>query len=102
MPQTWDRYAIAAEIKRRGETLSNLAVRAGLHPSSVRTSLNRQRAIVTADIAISEFIGVPLHTLWPDRYDDKGNRLTKIRTIAKRRRAAKIKRQTAKPMKKAG
>jgi len=100
MQQTWDRHAIVAEIKRRGETLTNLATRSGLDPSSVRVTLNRKRAVVTADIAISEFIGVPLHQLWPERYDDKGNRLTKIRQIAKRRRSTKIKQASTSPKKK--
>jgi len=101
MPQVWDRHAIVAEIKRRGETLTNLATRSGLSPSSVRVTLNRKRAVVTADIAISKFIGVPLHQLWPERYDAKGNRLTKIRDIAKRRRLPKIKPKSASRKKKA-
>lgn len=74
----WDAPAIAAAIKRRGQTLTGLAVNAGLGPSACRSSLSTP--FPAADKAISEFLDVPLHELWPDRYYPDGGRIDR-RTI---------------------
>lgn len=71
--QNWDRYAIEAEIHRRGATLTGLALQAGIGSSSCRVAL--LRPVPKADRIIAEFLDVPLHELWPDRYDRAGNRL---------------------------
>jgi Ner family transcriptional regulator len=71
--QSWDRYAIQAEIHRRGATLTGLALQAGIGSSSCRVTLSRP--VPKADRVIAEFLGIPLHELWPCRYDAAGNRL---------------------------
>ena len=77
----WDRYSIKAEINRRGSSLVELAREYSITPNSLRVTLARQRPVVKADLVISDFLKVPLHVLWPDRYDDKGNRLVRVGTL---------------------
>jgi Ner family transcriptional regulator len=69
----WDRHAIAAEVHRRGATLTQLALDHGLGSSSCRSALCR--ATPRGDRVIAAFLGVSVHELWPDRYDVSGNRL---------------------------
>lgn len=71
--QSWDAPGILAEIKRRGETLTGLAKANGLSEAACRSSL--ARAFPAADKVIAEFLQVPLHELWPTRYQDDGTRI---------------------------
>lgn len=73
----WDKHEIKAEIGRKGMTLTALSLRAGLSKSACRLSLTRPSP--SGDVAISNFLGVPLHELWPDRYDNRGNRLLPVK-----------------------
>ena len=70
----WDKHGIKAEIHRRGETLSGLAIKNNLPEASVRVSLDRP--FPKADRIIARFLDLSLHDLWPDRYDDKNKRFT--------------------------
>ena len=70
--QKWDAPGILAEVKRRASNLTALAREAGLQDSACRTSLSRP--FPAADKAISDFLGVPLGELWPDRYEKDGMR----------------------------
>ncbi len=90
----WDKHAIKAEINRRGETLTSIALRAGISPVACRVVFIKP--IPAAERAISKFLSVPLHDMWPDRYDHNGNRLpshsnpsksTQVRTSKKGRAA---------------
>ena len=76
--QNWDAPGILAAVKRKGSNLTALARGAGLQPSACRTSLTR--AFPAADKVISDFLGVSLNELWPDRYLSDGSRIDK-RTI---------------------
>ena len=83
--RAWDKNQIMAEIVRRGVSPSALSRGYGLSASAVRLTLyNRAKAITAADQAISDFIGVPLHELWPERYDDRGNRLVPLKSPPRR------------------
>lgn len=62
----WDRHAIKAELHRRGLTLSNLAVAAGLEPSACRVALLRRHR--AGEAAIATALGRHAAELWPDRY----------------------------------
>lgn len=84
-PNTWDKHEIKAAIGRRGLTLKALAEKYDIDPSSIRVSLHRKTPCTAADQVISDFLGVPLHVLWPERYDDKGHRLVKLRPISDRK-----------------
>ena len=83
--RVWDKHEIKAEIGRRGQTLTGVSEMYGLSGSAVRMTLQRKRPLTSADQAISDFLGVPLHVLWPDRYDRAGNRLVKLTPLSPRR-----------------
>jgi len=68
---------IKAHIRMRGMTLSRLATDHGLHESAVRAALIRPQP--EAEKVISKFLGVPLHELWPTRYDPEGGRIRHVR-----------------------
>lgn len=64
---------IRAEVQKKGSNLTQVALQAGLSESACRIALLFDRA-PAADIALSEFLEIPLHKLWPHRYDEHGNR----------------------------
>lgn len=68
----WDRHAIAAEIKRRGSTLRRVSQEAGLSDSTCRSAL--RRPLPSGEKAISDFLGIPVHVLWPDRHAASASR----------------------------
>lgn len=62
-PVVWDRYAIKAEIHRRGMTMTGIARAAGLRENACRKALHgfdRQGAD-----AIADALGIPFDTLFP-------------------------------------
>lgn len=70
----WDKHAIKAEVHRRGKTLEALAREARLDPNACRVALHRHHA--KGEQAISNFLGIPLSTLWPDRHKPLPKRLS--------------------------
>ncbi|MDE2577910.1 MAG: helix-turn-helix domain-containing protein [Hyphomicrobiales bacterium] len=84
----WDRYAIRAELNRRGVTLTALALRYGLEPSACRTALLRPNA--RGEAAIAKTIGVPAATLWPDRYRQNPSTGTFSNAYLRRRASQKL------------
>lgn len=68
----WDRFAINAEIKRRGTTLRAISLEAGLGESTTRAALFKPSP--AANRAISEYLDIPLHVLWPAWYRPDGSR----------------------------
>ncbi|WP_416362420.1 helix-turn-helix domain-containing protein [Phenylobacterium sp. 58.2.17] len=73
MARKWHAEDIKSAVRKKGTTLKALALMNNLSESACRASLRRPQP--TSDKVISEFLGVPLHTLWPKRYDASGNRL---------------------------
>ncbi|MCK5295791.1 MAG: helix-turn-helix domain-containing protein [Alphaproteobacteria bacterium] len=73
MKQKWDKWAIAAEVKRRGSSLRRLALENGLAESATRNAL-RVPTCPSAERIISDFLEVPLHILWSERYHSNGIR----------------------------
>lgn len=69
---------IKARVRKRGITLTDLAVSNGLEPSACRDALIRPRP--KAERVIAEFIGEAPQKLWPDRYDRSGARRTRSET----------------------
>lgn len=63
----WDRHAIKAAIHRKGTTLSEIARRSDLNERGISVVFNAP--FPAAEKAISNFLQVPLHVLWPSRYD---------------------------------
>ncbi|RWC58885.1 helix-turn-helix domain-containing protein [Mesorhizobium sp.] len=65
-PQVWDRHAINAEIRRRGMTLTGIALDAGLYASACRQGIigmSRPGAE-----AIATALGIPFRELFPNSY----------------------------------
>lgn len=62
----WDKHAIKAEIHRRGKTLAAVAEEAGLEVSACSVALKKRWK--RGEKAIADFLRVPAHVLWPDRY----------------------------------
>ncbi|PCI85487.1 MAG: hypothetical protein COB24_12915 [Hyphomicrobiales bacterium] len=70
--RTWSRYRILAEIKDRGFNANELEVLLGLKPRDISVSFDRPFPKV--DKALANWLEIPLHELWPTRYDSDGMR----------------------------
>ena len=68
-----DKPGIIAAIHRNGETLKSLGLKNGLAKSSCSAALHVP--VPTANKAIAKLIGHPVHKLWPQWYNDKGERI---------------------------
>lgn len=66
---------IKAAIRKKGETLYSLARKNGLSKHAISVSLITP--LPAAHRAVAAFLGVPVHELWPDWYDESGKRITK-------------------------
>ena len=66
-----DWEAVKAEVHRRGMTLTELAVRSGLHPSILRKVKSTPH--YAGQTALATFIGQKPESLWPDRYPKKSS-----------------------------
>ncbi|MEO9738512.1 MAG: helix-turn-helix domain-containing protein [Roseibium sp.] len=71
--KTWDRYSIKEELHRRGMTLSALAELNGMTPA--RFCQVWTRNVRKAEKALSDYLGVPLKELFPDRYPIRRSRI---------------------------
>lgn len=76
-PKGWHPADIRAAVTKRKQTLTGLALENGLDGSACRAALIRP--VLNAEIVISRFLGVPLHVLWPDRWDAEGRRYRHVR-----------------------
>lgn len=63
---------IKAMIHKRGSTLGQISLEAGLCMQAGSCGL--RHPLPAANRAISGFLGIPMHRLWPDWYDQYGNR----------------------------
>ena len=70
MGHSWHPADIYALIRKRGGTYSSIAAEYGLERSTPGQA--QKRWCYAGEQAISAFIGVPAHELWPDRYDADG------------------------------
>lgn len=62
----WDRYAISAELRRRGLTLAGLSRSFGLERTACSVALLRRHR--PGEAAIATALGVEPNVLWPERY----------------------------------
>lgn len=75
----WHPEDIKAAIRKRGVTVGSLGAPHGLTASAMRMALTTP--VPRADKVIADFLEVPLHALWPDRYDAEGHKIyRKIRS----------------------
>ncbi len=74
MPKNgWHKEDIKAAIRKRGTTMNALARDLDLPTSTVRNAL--VRPVYSGEMAISRFLGVAAHELWPDRWAPDGRRI---------------------------
>lgn len=71
--QGWHKEDIKAAIRKRGITMNDLAKQHDLPTSNIRNAL--VRPVYSGEVAISAFLGVPAHELWPDRWTADGRRI---------------------------
>lgn len=84
--QNWDVWGIKAELGRRGITFKAMAKESGFSASSLYAALAKPSTNVNTYIAVK--LGVPLHVLWPDWFDeDVGLIPAKMRGKPSRQRA---------------
>lgn len=76
-PKGWHPADIRAAVTKAGKSLRGLALENDLDESACRAALIRP--LPKAEKAISRLLGVPLHELWPDRWDDEGRRFRHVR-----------------------
>lgn len=69
----WHKEDIKAAIRKRGKTMNDLARESGLPVSTVRNAL--ARPVLSGEVAIASFLGVPAHELWPERWSVEGRRI---------------------------
>ncbi|WP_425483822.1 helix-turn-helix domain-containing protein [Caulobacter soli] len=69
----WHPADVKAAVEKTDVTMTALALKHGLSESACRNSLRKPTP--RADKAISDQIGVPLHKIWPSRYDKDGRRI---------------------------
>jgi Ner family transcriptional regulator len=72
-PPKWHKEDIKAAIRKQGETLVSLARKKGLTETCVRNAL--RTPLPCGERVISDFLGIPLHELWPERWTSDGQRI---------------------------
>jgi len=82
----WHRADILAAISKKGSSLAGIGREIGLQRSTMSWALIGPHP--RANAAIAEFIGVALHDLWPQWFDEDGKLIS----------TAKLQRPRAKPM----
>jgi Ner family transcriptional regulator len=88
-----DLFDVKAEIGRRGGSLSAIAKAAKLDPSSCRCAL--RYPVPAANKAIADFLGLSVHDLWPEWFDEHGERRPDVSSAILRRRWSSQKRRAA-------
>lgn len=73
LPKPPHREEIKAAIRMHGETLISLSRKSGLARDSVAVCL--KRPLPSANRAVANLLGIPLHQLWPQWYDASGKRI---------------------------
>lgn len=68
----WSANRIIAEIRARGISLRQLSLRSGLKEQTLTATIQKPNA--RGEAVIADFLGVPAHVLWPDRYAPNGHR----------------------------
>jgi Ner family transcriptional regulator len=66
---------LAAVRKSHFRFLPAIAARYGVSDAALRASFRRPQR--SAERALSKALGIPLHVMWPDRWDENGLRLVR-------------------------
>lgn len=73
-------------IRKRGWSLAQIAKGAGVSPQMLSVAL--RQPLISGEKAILDFLNVPGHEIWPDRYAKDGRRLVRRGPGPQRGRAA--------------
>lgn len=73
MASNWTKQAIIFALREKGVTAAELARQNGLSRFTIYGGLDRPAPKVQS--LISEALGVPRQTIWPQFYDKDGNRI---------------------------
>ena len=65
---------IKAAVRKTGISLAELARQNGLDESTTRAALRRPQP--SGNAAIAERLGKSLHEIWPEWFDETGNRIS--------------------------
>ena len=68
----WHPEDIKAALRKRFDSLTDLSESWGLHPTAISNTLRRPFNSMRVERRISDALDVPLHELWPDRWDAGG------------------------------
>lgn len=66
----WHRADILAAVRKRGSTIAEIARGEGLARQTMYWAFIAPR--MRANKAIADFLGLPLHELWPQWFDEDG------------------------------
>lgn len=64
---------VKAAVRKKGTTLAALARKNDLSDSTTRASLYRPQP--SGNAVVAKFLGKSLHEIWPEWFDDQGNRI---------------------------
>lgn len=73
----WHSEDVKAAIRKRGSTLSALAKANGISAQALSRAIF-ERTSARAEIIIAEFLGMHPMKIWPSRYDEVGERLSRL------------------------
>lgn len=77
---------IKAAVRKTGISLAELARQHGLDDSTTRAALRRPQP--SGNQAIADHLKKPLHEIWPEWFDEQGNRITDTRKDSRSARSA--------------
>lgn len=83
---------IKAAIRKKGKTMEELSLHWGFSESAVSKALTS--SMPSVEPLIANFIGKPLHQIWPDRYDKKNIRIRPERKPRRKKKKSHCKKTT--------
>lgn len=71
--QVWDRHEIKAAIERKCKSLTALARLYDMPSQTIRNALDKPSK--SGELVIADFLGEPVHILFPDRWTENNKRI---------------------------
>ena len=89
----WHRADIVSAVRKKGSTLRRLSMESGFAPSTLRASLERLHP--RAHEIIARFINASRQEIWPNYYDAKGQKFSRLEQRRRQIIAEKANRKAA-------
>ncbi len=70
-PKDWHPADVIAAVRKKGSSIRQLSIAAGLHPGSLRVALARHYP--KAQAVLAAFLEQPPQAIWPSRYEADGS-----------------------------